>query len=263
MTKTLVLYTTYDKQETNFKKFIRDGLFEDANIKFVIIFNGICNDNVRKLVPSYVLFVERPNTGFDFGGWSYAILNEHIVNYNHYDNFIFLNSSVYGPCLPKYINKEIWPSFFTNKLTDKIKLVGCTINYSGAFVNQQIKLRKYNIAYDINDLHIQSYCWCVDKLFLEILLKENYFNYTNTSTEKWFYIAHYEVQNVRILKKYGFDYYSFQYFNQKVTQYDMSVNGFFKRVFGTEMNPYEYMFIKPARNGDNTLLKYIMTQDNI
>ena len=40
------------------------------------------------------------NIGYDFGGWSDALLTNNL--YENYDNFIFANSSVIGPFLPDY-----------------------------------------------------------------------------------------------------------------------------------------------------------------
>ena len=47
----------------------------------------------------YRLF--RENVGYDFGGWSEALLINNI--YKKYDNFIFVNSSAIGPFIPSHI----------------------------------------------------------------------------------------------------------------------------------------------------------------
>jgi len=46
-------------------------------------------------VPTYVKTMHRDNIGYDFGGWSDALLTDNL--YEGYDNFIFVNSSVLGP----------------------------------------------------------------------------------------------------------------------------------------------------------------------
>jgi lipopolysaccharide biosynthesis protein len=261
--KTLILYAACDgdKYYLRIKKFLRDGVFENPDIKFMIIFNGSCPQEISKLIPSYVLFMERPNLGFDFGAWSHGILN---INYNEYDSFIFVNCSVYGPCLPTYIDKSMWPSFFTSKLNDKIKLVGCTTNTAHRGVNIKIRELGYNETY-LSDCHVQSYCWCVDKVFLLALIGENYFSVRNTNPDKWFYIFHYEIQNVYLLRKHGYDYFSFEYFHGKpaVVYENISVNNNFIMYFSTQINPFEFIFIKPEWNSDNNYFQYLLKFDNI
>jgi hypothetical protein len=69
--KTLVVYTGCidPRFDLRIKKFIRDGLFKSDDVTFVMVFNGGCNEDIRKLIPDYVLYVDRENVGFDFSAW--------------------------------------------------------------------------------------------------------------------------------------------------------------------------------------------------
>ena len=48
--------------------------------------------------------VKRNNIGYDFGGWSNALLTNDL--YKNYDNFIFANSSVIGPLSLQIIQED-------------------------------------------------------------------------------------------------------------------------------------------------------------
>jgi lipopolysaccharide biosynthesis protein len=247
--KTLVVYTACNdpKYDLRIKKFVRDGLYKSDDVTFVMIFNGGCTELVRELIPDYVIYFERENVGYDFGAWSRVILHKDIVDYDNYDAYVFINASVYGPCLPRYIDRRQWISFFTDRLNDKTKIVGCTSNYEFG-------------------LHMQSYCWCVDKVFLKALISVNYFCDTNIEPLKSFYIYTYEVSNIQIALAMGYDFFSFEYFNNlSESTYHQSIcfNDVYKSQFNCNINPYEFMFVKPDFNQENPNYQYILRIDNI
>ena len=114
--KTLVLYVFHTYNE-RVNAFINKAVFKDENVDFIFI----CNDkNIEFTVPEYVTVLKRNNIGYDFGGWSDALLTNDL--YNNYDNFIFANSSVIGPYVPpNYTGRWIDP--YLNGLTSDIKLL--------------------------------------------------------------------------------------------------------------------------------------------
>lgn len=153
--KKLVLYVfhIYNKRVEHF---INNCIFYDKDTDFVVISNG---DNVFE-VPSYVTKIVRDNIGYDFGGWSEALLTNNL--YKKYDYFIFANSSIIGPYLAsKKIN---WTGIYINGLKNNIKLFGSTIN-----------------TYEdpVNKAHVQSYIFSMDKNTLEFLIKCEIFSTTN------------------------------------------------------------------------------------
>jgi hypothetical protein len=161
--------------------------------------------------------------------------------------FIFVNASVYGPCVPRYVDKNQWTSFFTNKMNDKIKLVGCTTNFQCGH-------------------HIQSYCWAVDKVFLKALLSIGYFKDTDTDPDKWFYVCNYEIRNIQLVHQFGYEYYTFEYFRdfpEPIWNLSVSFNDVYEHQFGASINPFEFMFVKPDYNKENGSFQYIVRMDNI
>ena len=155
--KTLVLYI-YHEVNDRVKRFIDTSIFYDTSIDFIIISNNKSN---TINVPNYVKTIFRDNVGYDFGGWSEALLINDL--YKNYDTFIFVNSSVIGPYIPSYC-KEKWTSIYLNGLRDNIKLFGSTINTC---------LIPKNLA------HVQSYIFSMDKTTLEYLIRCEIFSLTN------------------------------------------------------------------------------------
>ena len=154
--KVLVLYV-FHQYQNRVQHFIDHALFEDEDVDFIFI----CNDSNTSIdLPPYVKKMSRKNIGYDFGGWSYALLTQDL--YKQYDQFIFVNSSVMGPYLPDYKGK--WTDLYLNGLRDNVKLFGSTIN--------TIK-NPYQLS------HVQSYIFAMDKTTLEYLIQCEIFSNTN------------------------------------------------------------------------------------
>lgn len=166
MPKTLVLYVFHLFNE-RVQYFIDNAIFYDDNIDFIMISND--RNNVFE-VPTYVKKFFRDNIGFDFGGWSDALLTYDL--YKQYDNFIFINSSVIGP----FNDSGKWTDVFLNRLNvNNVKLIGSTIN--------TIHLPEV-LA------HVQSYVFAVDREALDYLINRSLFSmtdYTRTMFETIFF----------------------------------------------------------------------------
>jgi hypothetical protein len=160
MTKTLVLYV-YHIYNDRVQHFINNCIFNDTDVDFIIISNN--KNNILENVPDYVKILYRDNIGFDFGGWSDALLTNNL--YEHYEKFIFVNSSVLGPFIPLYCKDMCrWTDIYINGLQDNIKLFGSTINA----INQPLTMA-----------HVQSYIFSMDKITLLYLIKCEIFSITN------------------------------------------------------------------------------------
>lgn len=157
MKKTLVLYVFHIFNE-RVQHFIDHCIFKDDFVDFFII----CNDlEIEFYVPDYVFKLHRENIGYDFGGWSDALLENNI--YINYDYFIFVNSSVIGPFLPvDYSGK--WTDIYIHELTDNIKLFGSTINT----INNPLRMA-----------HVQSYIFSMNRETLIYLIDCDIFSLTN------------------------------------------------------------------------------------
>lgn len=156
MTKVLVLYV-FHIYNHRVEHFIRNGIFYDENIDFMVISN---DKNNRVKIPDFAKTMYRDNIGFDFGGWSEALLTDCL--YKNYDKFIFVNSSVMGPYTASYFTGK-WTDIYLNGLENNIKLFGSTIN---------------TIEDPSNCSHVQSYIFAMDKTTLEYLIHCEIFSMT-------------------------------------------------------------------------------------
>ena len=157
MDKMLVLFVFHEYND-RVKHFIKTSIFYDENIDFIIISNNKTNCFEA---PDYVKKLFRKNIGYDFGGWSDALLINNL--YKNYKNFIFVNSSVIGPFIaPGYKGK--WTDIYINGLQNNVKLFGSTINTCGDPLNQS---------------HVQSYIFSMNKTTLEYLINCEIFSITN------------------------------------------------------------------------------------
>lgn len=157
MSKTLVLYVFHIYNE-RVNYFINNCIFYDENIDFIIISNDKSNSFT---FPNYVKTLFRDNIGYDFGGWSEALLTNNL--YQNYDKFIFVNSSVIGPFIVSYYNDK-WTNIYINGLQNNIKLFGSTIN---------------TINDPLNKSHVQSYIFSMDKITLQYLIDCEIFSINN------------------------------------------------------------------------------------
>jgi hypothetical protein len=126
----------------------------------------VCNDlDIEFSVPEYVFKLQRENIGYDFGGWSDALLENNI--YINYDYFIFVNSSVIGPFLPVDHSGK-WTDIYIHGLTNNIKLFGSTIN---------------TINNPLQWAHVQSYIFSMNRETLDYLIDCDIFSLTNYSKD--------------------------------------------------------------------------------
>ena len=157
MTKLLVLYVFHIYND-RVNHFIKNCIFNDENVDFILISN---NKNNIFDVPDYVKILFRDNIGYDFGGWSDALLTDNL--YENYNNFIFINSSVIGPFIPTYY-KNKWTDVYIDGLQDNIKLFGSTIN---------------TCRNPLHLSHVQSYIFSMDKTTLKYLIDCEIFSIIN------------------------------------------------------------------------------------
>lgn len=163
MTKLLVLYLFHIYND-RVKYFINNCIYNDENVDFIIISND--KNNTFEIPDKYnnVKTLFRDNIGYDFGGWSDALLINDL--YKSYDKFIFVNSSALGPFLPVNF-KGKWTDYYINGLTGNVKLFGSIINT----LKDPIKLA-----------HVQTFIFSMDKDTLEYLIECEIFSMNNYAT---------------------------------------------------------------------------------
>ena len=156
MVKTLVLYV-FHIVNNRVLHFIENCMFQANDVHFILISNNVNN---KFYCPPYAKKILRHNIGYDFGGWSEGLFNNHA--YNRYDRYIFVNSSVMGPFMPKGYTR--WTDVYLDGLKDNIKLFGSTIN---------------TINNPLTSSHVQSYIFAMDKITLMYLINCEIFSRTN------------------------------------------------------------------------------------
>ena len=234
--KTLVLYV-FHIVNRRVIHFINNAIFYDENIDFIVISNGKNKFNV----PPYVKKMVRPNIGFDFGGWSDALLKDNL--YFNYDYFIFVNSSVLGPFINNENERITWPYRYIDGLKDNVKLFGSTIN---------------TCLSPLNMSHVQSYIFAMEKTTLEFLIVGKIFsicNYAKTFNEA---INRKEVLMSRKIIANGWNigsllpcYYGvdFRFIDKKPHNYNVTFMGdvMFKKYIGVFWTRNGLCFIKGNR----------------
>ena len=188
--KTLVIYV-FHVINKNVLHFIQNALFDDESVTFLFI----CNTQIQISLPSYVKIMNRPNVGYDFGGWSHGLLTDNL--YQQYDNFIFVNSSALGPFIPSYYTNK-WTDIYINGLKDNIKLFGSTINCSASVYGPII-------IDPVKDSHVQSYIFSMNKETLTYLIECGIFSIDHYSNDFNSLVIQREIKMSRLIIEKGWN----------------------------------------------------------
>jgi len=236
MSKLLVLYVFHNYND-RVKYFIENAIFYDENVDFIIISN---NKNNIFEYPDNVKVLFRDNIGYDFGGWSDALLTNNL--YEKYNNFIFVNSSVIGPFIPSYY-KGKWTDIYIDGLQNNVKLFGSTIN----------------TIYDpLNLSHVQSYIFAMDKITLKYLINCEIFSCANYAKTFGQAIWDKEVLMSRKIIENGwnigslFTYYKdidFTFKNKTLEEYNITILAdiMYNEYRGVLWNEHQLVFVKGNR----------------
>ncbi len=248
--KILITYVYYENNfsKKNLQFFIKNGLYQYQNIIYNIIIKGDkCSIKIPKLPNLFVYKTE--NEGRDFTGYADSLLKVNIEEFNY---FIFLNDTIRGPFLPRFLSKKSWPYLFLSLLNEKTKLIGSTINYFDLGKNNK------------NTKHVQSMNFATDLIGIKILLDNGIFNknkhkiYLKDSIQK--YISELEVGMTKVIleKNYNIDCFQQKYNSIVTTENDNIQNdGFsFTSLLSEPVHPLEIMFIKSKNHEDKITEKY-------
>ena len=248
--KILITYVYYENSfsKKNLQFFVKNGIYQYKNITYNIIIKGDkCSIKIPKLPNLFVYKTE--NEGRDFSGYADSLLQ---VDIQKFDYFIFLNDTIRGPFLPRFVSKKTWPYLFLSLLNEKTKLVGSTINYFDLGINNK------------DTKHVQSMNFATDLIGIKLLLNNNIFNkskhklYLKNSIQK--YITELEVGMTKIILKNNFNIDCFQQkYNSSVTTENDNIqnDGFsFTSFLSDSVHPLEIMFIKSKNHEDKITEKY-------
>jgi hypothetical protein len=240
--KTLVLYT-FHEDNYNVRFFIKNGIFKSPYVDFVLICN---NETLKVKCPDYVIYINRKNIGYDFGGWSEGLFKNDL--YKNYNCFIFVNSSVIGPITTNYYKNE-WINIFLEGLKGDVKLYGSMINTCG-----------YNQCMPETDSHVQSYAYCMNIDTLNYLIKKEIFSLTNIIDKYKDVVNLKEIRMSREILNNNwnigciFHHYNNIDFRNKEVYSRSLFNSYVNpaKYYNEHIHPYELVFIKE---------KYIINKD--
>ena len=241
--KTLVTYVYFETtlSKKNFEFFIKNGVVRTDNVHYNIVIKG---NKSSVIIPAYdnVSIYMIKNTGYDFAGYSHSV---HAVKKESFDYFIFLNDTVRGPFVPRYLSKAKWYTYFVRLLSDKIKLVGSTKNK-----------KMYN---DVPE-HIQSMAFATDKIGLQLSIGNKIFDkHLNIKTleekGKWNFILEFEIGLSRVILNNGYSITSLLQSDNSSTLSHGDIHHT-NEYFGSTVNPVEIMFIKTNRIDDKIVQNY-------
>ncbi len=248
--KHLILFNYFetDLSLLNLSFFLKHGLIDHPSYHFCfIIKGGICTPKIPQ--KKNIKVIEDANEGFDFSG---RFKGQTTYSLGDFDRFIFINCSARGPFLPRYYPQSLnWVDSFTSHLNDKVKLVGCTINYNPEIPDgfpKDLILKK----------HIQSYAFATDSIGLCLLMKKKIFH-PSLSNEKYDIIFNREIRMSAEIIKANYQLYVFQFSENRNSYIDAPHHGDIhlpNKYYKTTLNPIEIMFIKPSRVLNQTLENY-------
>lgn len=232
--KTLVIYTFHEYNE-NVEFFVKNAYFIDEDVDFLFVVN---NKTFSSFLPGKIII--RENKGYDFAAWAKGLSSDN--NFEKYDYFIFVNSSVMGPFIP-YYKKKKWTKIFTDCFTSDIGIVGCTATRSIA----QEKIHTDNFY----KYFVQSYAFALCKKSLYEIIITGFFSQKFEEMNKYQLIVNCEEflshhllsrgYNLAILQNslYQRDFLLFPH-----SKDDSNPAHDTNTYFGRNISPYEVLFIK-------------------
>ncbi|CAL3965922.1 hypothetical protein PZA11_002737 [Diplocarpon coronariae] len=231
-------YAESDYGRDNLKFFVAHGLHAAAD--FIFILNGDTDADetiIPKNLPN-VKIIKRENTCFDLGAHA-EVLSQKIGGGPNakslrdiYGKFILMNASIRGPFIPHW-SKECWTDAYLNKLNDKVKLVGSSINCMGG-----------------GPQHIQSMIYATDRIGLSIMLLPEGIGECFPSLQA---AMGGEVRTTPLIKSKGYHIDVMLMNFQSLPNYEYencTINGDFLydgTYYGFSVNPFETIFIKTNR----------------
>ena len=236
--KTLITFVHFNRKEDhlygdNLDFFLKVGLLASTDYHFNFVINSETGGERIPIHPN-VSVIKGHNKGYDFGAYKQSIDS---TNWKSFDRFIFINDTCRGPFIPNYVPKSInWVDMFLKDINDKVKLVGPTwfTKRFDSWLNGSLG------APEGENTHIQSWCFGLDKIALNILINNKIFNSLYKDKEQ--IIKDHELGMSRTLLKHNFKVKPFQLSRSSSEDHgDINHNGAY---FGTTLNPLESMFYK-------------------
>lgn len=263
MKKSLIIYVYYNSDSSNYNLdyFLKNGIIKNDNVDYILVINGHQCDIE---IPNYknLKIIRRDNVGFDSGGWKEGL--DTIKDFNYYNYYFFLNSSVTGPILRDNSNKENWVKIFTDKITDDVKLVGTTI----CFLKETDK-GGYGPK-------IEGFFSVTDNIGLKLMLDEKNIFCCHETFEKAIINGEYGKTRCILKNNYNIDCMLEKYknidwrleknwnnehlwYNKPLSLWTSKKNSY----FGKDVNPYDVIFHKHYWSYNNTYISIEIMNNHI
>lgn len=239
--RTVVIYAFHEKDVT-VRMFEREGMVEHPDVDYVTVWNHVDRllggaPDVKQVKKGH-LHIDRCNTSRDWGAYSEAIRQIDISTYKY---FVLLNSTMRGPFFPSWYKKDTthWTQLFTERLNTEIALVGSSINYQMSIP------------------HVQSMLMVFDHRALNLLRKNDIIMSTNRQVPKNKLIWEHELNSSKVVLDAGFNLDCMLTAYQGIDWREKPPQGYpnipvgclwgKNRYFGTDIHPYEAIFMKTNR----------------
>ncbi|WP_368343701.1 hypothetical protein [Pelagovum sp. HNIBRBA483] len=262
--KLAVIYHYYEKDEIykdNLVFFLSAALHEDVH--YFIYISGTCSANLPKRPNLHYKKIENKNN--DFGG-VVAFFND--PRSKGYDAYIFVNSSMRGPFLPTY-HQDRWYAPYTARLTDKVALVGSSINHLPSDApHSALFAQDYGITPPFT--HVQTTAYALSGKGARYLYDKGFFSEPQ-HLGKHDVVSRYEILLSQLLLQGGFEiaallptYTRFSGTNAEPPYLGTLEDGdplFANAFYGRTLSPLESLFVKTNRNmiAERELASYTFT----
>jgi len=139
--RTAIFYHYYEKKRVIPRKL--GGIFSPLLIARTCISSLSLPDHVRPTLPNFknVTYICTENRNNDYGGYALALAQ--LKDLNHFDYFIFCNSSCRGPFFSRLFNRS-WTDIFLRQFEKDVELIGSSINIMH---NDQTPCRRISKAF--------------------------------------------------------------------------------------------------------------------
>jgi hypothetical protein len=254
MPSLLVIYAYYEEGREqqvhdSYNFFMKYGYYESPiketyrnkqetiidSISYVFVISGKCT--MKLIEKDNIIILYRNNGGYDFGAFKYAI--DYYKDFNNYDYYFFLNSSVRGPfTLPFCKVKWFYP--FLDLYKNDVKLVGPSINPM------------------FGEPHVQTYSFLIDNKILNDV-RDKVFDKVYTHFME--IVMNQEVGLSKTILSLGWNISSLIPEQQDIDYRDFKDNPKYQKMQhkadliwtgslcnGRDLHPYELIFFKFNRN---------------
>jgi len=268
--KILIVYHFFQKDEIYIDNFYHFFLFGyDSRFDYVVLIAGKATIELPQAENIRYIYTENINN--DFGG--YCALFKDFHDINHYDYYIFVNSSVRGPFLPSYVGKS-WVETYIDLFSENVGGVGTVICNLDP---------KHGLALSYKEefgdthsyAHFQTTAYVLTSEVVRKLMELGFYNVKERLSKEQV-IERYEIRLSQLIIKFGYqikailpefnkiDYSEpFLELNPTSSYGDPSPAGSY---FGRTIHPYEAIFVKTNRKTYSIeylyRLSYSMLQSN-